>query len=129
MTRQQRPEAALPPCYAMVLPGLEEIADDEITRDFHGDVRKTGGLYGIVDVMDVSPAKDNEWYVEHITVKGKHVVVRVNGKVTVDYTEPEGVKREGQFVGRLIDKGTFAFQGHDPESVVRFRNIWVKPLD
>jgi hypothetical protein len=95
----------------------------------HSDARKTGGLYGIVDVMDKSPAQDNEWYVEHIKVEGKHVVVKVDGEVTVDYTEPEGVKREGQFVGRLINKGTFALQGHDPESVVRFRNIWVKPLD
>ena len=26
-------EAELPPCYAMVFPGLEEVAGDEITRD------------------------------------------------------------------------------------------------
>lgn len=95
----------------------------------HGDWRKTGGLYGIEDVKDESPVKDEEWYVEHITVKGKHIVVRVNGEVTVDYTEPEGVEREGRFAGRLIDKGTFALQGHDPGSTVYYRQIWVKPLD
>jgi hypothetical protein len=95
----------------------------------HEDPRKTGGLYGIVDVMDVSPVEDGEWYVEHITVKGKHIVVRVNGKVTADYTEPEGVEREGRMVGRKIDKGTFALQGHDPGSVIRYRQVWVKPLD
>lgn len=95
----------------------------------HEDPRKTGGLYGIVDVMDVSPVEDGEWYVEHITVKGKHIVVRVNGKVTVDYTEPEGVEREGRMEGRKIDKGTFALQGHDPGSVIRYRQVWVKPLD
>jgi 23S rRNA G2445 N2-methylase RlmL len=35
------PEPELPPCYAMVLPGLEEIASEEITDDLGGDVRKT----------------------------------------------------------------------------------------
>ncbi len=36
-----RPTPELPPCYAMVFPGLEEVAGDEITRDFGGEVRKT----------------------------------------------------------------------------------------
>jgi 23S rRNA G2445 N2-methylase RlmL len=30
-----------PPCYAVVLPGLEEVAAEEITRDVHGDVKRT----------------------------------------------------------------------------------------
>jgi tRNA (guanine6-N2)-methyltransferase len=34
-------EPELPPCYAMVLPGLEEVASEEITQDLGGDVRKT----------------------------------------------------------------------------------------
>lgn len=95
----------------------------------HSDFRKTGGLYGIVDVIDVSPAADNEWFVEHVAVRGKQITVRVNGEVTVSYTEPEGAKREGRYVGRLIDQGTIALQGHDPGSVVRFRQVWIKPLD
>src|SRR5688572_20440700 len=37
--RQAEPE--LPPCYAMVLPGLEEVAADEITRELGGEVKKT----------------------------------------------------------------------------------------
>src|SRR5690348_5355150 len=40
MQRKSRP--AQPACYAMVLPGLEEIASDEITRELHGEVKKTG---------------------------------------------------------------------------------------
>lgn len=95
----------------------------------HIDTRKTGGLYGIIDVMDVSPVEDNQWYVEHITVRGNQIVVRVNGEVTVDYTEPAGVDREDRFAGRLLSKGTFALQGHDPKSVVRYRQVWVKPLN
>jgi len=30
--------------------------------------------------------------------------------------------------GRRLSSGTFALQGHDPESTVYFRNIRVKPL-
>lgn len=95
----------------------------------HGDWRKTGGLYGVVDVKDVSPVEDGEWYTEHITVRGKRVVVRVNGKVTVDYTEPEGVERDGRFAERKLGEGTFALQGHDPGSLVRYRQVWVKLLE
>lgn len=38
--------AEVPPCYAMVLPGLEAIAAEEIASDLGGDIRKT--LRGIV---------------------------------------------------------------------------------
>jgi len=37
---RQKPE--LPPCYALVHPGLEEVAGEEIVQDFGGDVKKTG---------------------------------------------------------------------------------------
>ena len=36
----------------------------------HTDWRKTGSLYGISDVKEVF-VKDNEWFTEHIIVKGK----------------------------------------------------------
>jgi 23S rRNA G2445 N2-methylase RlmL len=38
---KHRPEPELPPCYALALPGLEEIASEEITQDLRGEVRKT----------------------------------------------------------------------------------------
>ena len=95
----------------------------------HKDARKTGGLYAVADVMDKSPAKDGEWFTQHVVVKGKHVVVKVNGKVTVDYTEPEDAQRESRMKDRLISAGTIALQGHDPGSEVHFRSIKVKVLD
>jgi 23S rRNA G2445 N2-methylase RlmL len=39
---RSRADAPLPPCYALVQPGLEEIAADEIARDLGGEVKKTG---------------------------------------------------------------------------------------
>lgn len=93
----------------------------------HTDWRRTGSLYAIQDVRD-TVAKDNEWFTEHIIVQGKHVVIKVNDKVVVDYTEPENVQRPQNMSGRVISSGTFALQGHDPKSKVFFRNIQVKPL-
>jgi 23S rRNA G2445 N2-methylase RlmL len=38
--QRRRPET--PSCYAMVIPGLEEITAEEITRDLGGEVKRTG---------------------------------------------------------------------------------------
>ena len=43
-------EVELPPCYALVFPGLEEVTADEITRDLAGQVRKTGPGYVVFRV-------------------------------------------------------------------------------
>ncbi len=92
----------------------------------HTDTRRTGGLWGVADVEE-APAKDNEWFTMDITVEGKHIVVKVNDQVVTDYTEPENVSYEGM-PGRKIASGTFCLQGHDPNSVVYYKNIKVKPL-
>lgn len=94
----------------------------------HTDPIRTGSLYNIVNVMNTAPAKDNEWFTQHIIVQGKKVTIKVNGKTTVEYTEPEGVQRPADMAGRLISKGTFAIQGHDPESKVMYKNIKVRAL-
>ena len=91
------------------------------------DWRKTGGLYAVVDVNE-PPAKDNEWFTEHIIVRDKHIIVKVNGKTTVDWTEPEDWEPPRGMPGRRISSGTFALQGHDPRSIVYYKNIMVKPL-
>ena len=94
----------------------------------HTDWRRTGSLYGISDVKEVY-VKDNEWYTEYIKVQGKRVTIKINDRVVVDYTEPENVLQErGRDSGRVLSSGTFALQGHDPNSKVYFKNILVKPL-
>lgn len=93
----------------------------------HTDWRRTGSLYGIEDVKEVF-VKDNEWYTEHITVQGKRVVIKINDKIVVDYTEPENVQRSEGDALRVLSKGTFALQGHDPKSKVYYKNIMVKIL-
>jgi hypothetical protein len=91
------------------------------------DKRKTGSLYAIVDVTE-QLVKDDEWFTQHVIVNGKRVIIKVNDKVTVDYTEPEGAERTGDFKGRLLGSGTVAIQGHDPGSEVHYRNIMLKKL-
>jgi len=93
----------------------------------HTDWKKTGSLYDVVNVKE-NFAKDNEWYSYHIIVKGKHVTIKVNDKVAVEYDEPADYKPGAQFA-RKIDQGTFALQAHDPKSIIRYSNIRVKRLD
>ncbi len=94
----------------------------------HSDPKKTGGLYDIKDVLNDSPAKDNEWFTQEVTVDGKHVVVKVNGEVTCDYTQPEGYEAPAERSGRILSSGTLALQGHDPGSEVHYRKVQVKVL-
>jgi hypothetical protein len=94
----------------------------------HSDDVRTGSLYDIVDVKDVW-VKDYEWFTEYIKVQGKRVIVKINNTVVVDYTEPEHPLRDtAAHAFRYISHGTFALQGHDPGSVVYFKNISVRPL-
>ena len=93
----------------------------------HTDWRRTGSLYGIEDVKEVY-VKDSTWFTEHVTVQGKRVIIQINDKTVVDYTEPENVKRDADDAERVISNGTFALQGHDPKSIVYFKNIMVKVL-
>lgn len=91
------------------------------------DWRRTGGLYAIQDVKE-APAADDQWFVMQVRVEGRHVVIKVDGKVTADYIEPEGVKRDKSMEGRVLRSGTFALQCHDPGSEVHYKQIRVKPL-
>jgi len=88
----------------------------------HHDPVKTGSVYGVVKLYK-TPAKDNQWWTQEIIVRGRNIVVKINGETVIDYTEPEGVKGP-----RKLSKGSFAFQAHNQGSVTYYRNIRVKPL-
>ncbi len=92
----------------------------------HSDWRRTGGLYGVEDVRE-SAATDGEWFTMHIKVVGKQITVWVNENEVINYTEPDDVNYDGM-PGRKIGSGTFCLQGHDPKSVVYYKNIQVKAL-
>lgn len=94
----------------------------------HKDPKKTGGLYAVKDVMNDAPSKDNEWFDYEIKVQGKQVVVKINGKVTADWTQPADWAPPKNMAGRCLSEGTFCLQGHDPKSTVFYKDIQVRRL-
>jgi hypothetical protein len=96
----------------------------QVNNSYVKDRVKSGSLYHVQDVLDNSPAKDDEWFTEHIIVKGDTITVKVNDKQTVEW------KQAADGTGRTIaGPGTIALQAHDPNSTVYYRNIRIKPLD
>lgn len=87
---------------------------------------KTGSLYGLVNVSK-SLSEDNKWWTQEIIVEGNKVTVKVDGQTVLEYTEPAGAQAGKPFT-RKIAEGTFGLQAHDPDSIVRYRNIRVKRL-
>ena len=107
----------------------------QVNNTYEKDPKKTGSLYGVQNVS-VAPAKDNEWFDYHILVQENHIIVKVNGETTADWVQPvdwEGIHAANPdiptaaAVGKLAS-GTFALQAHDPNSVVLYKNIRVRPL-
>jgi hypothetical protein len=100
----------------------------QVNNTYEKDPRKTGSLYQVSDVKE-QLVPDDQWYTEHIIVKGDTIVVRVNDKQVVEWKQPAdwgGVKGTPE---RRIQPGTIALQAHDANSTVFYRNIRIKPLD
>lgn len=93
----------------------------------HTDWKRSGGLYDIKDTREVY-VKDDFWYTEYIRVEGKHVIVKINDQIVTDWTQPEDFVPAKNHLKRFIATGTFALQGHDPKSVVYYKDIMVRPL-
>lgn len=95
----------------------------QVNNSFDADPRRTASLYNVDDNTEIA-FPDDEWFTMTIRVEGRHITIMVNDEVITDYTEPEDVDRGTN----VLSSGTFALQGHDPDSKVYFKNIKVKPL-
>jgi hypothetical protein len=93
----------------------------------HTDPKRTAGLYDVLDSY-AAPAPDDEWFTLYIKVEGNHVITKVNDRVIVEWTQPDGFVSPKGHASRIIDHGTFALQGHDPGSETHFKNIYVHAL-
>ncbi len=108
----------------------------QVNNTFQRDPRKSGGLYGVSDNL-IAPVGDDEWFEEHIVVRGNTVKIYVNGHLITNWVQPEdwdGLRplpngRGQSFPERKLSSGTIALQGHDPNSVVMYKNIRIKVLD
>jgi len=95
----------------------------------HGDRIRTGSLYPAFD-RSLPPAemrklivyerlhKPDEWFTQEVIAEGNHIIIKVNGKTTVDFVDKKNTYM----------KGRFALQQHDPGTVVKFKKIEVKEL-
>ncbi len=102
----------------------------QVNNTYARDPVKSGSLYHVSDVKE-APAKDDEWFTEHIIVKGDAITINVNGKQLVQWTQPPEWKDNPEFAKRQLNAtgGTIALQAHDPGSTVYYKNIRIKPLD
>lgn len=92
----------------------------------HKDRRKTGSIYAIQDILDQAPSIDNQWFDYEIRVSEKRVTIYVNGVMVNDYTESTPPKLPKKRPHVHLNQGTFAIQGHDPKSVIYFKDIKVQ---
>jgi hypothetical protein len=100
----------------------------QVNNTYMKDPVKTGSLYHVADVKEAIP-KDDEWFTEHIVVKGDTITVRVNDKQTVEWKQPAEWAGSKDFADRVISPGTISLQAHDPNSTVYYKNIRIKPLE
>ncbi|HTU22311.1 MAG TPA: DUF1080 domain-containing protein [Gemmataceae bacterium] len=93
----------------------------------HGDPKRGGTLYPSFGppkedekkiVITERLYQPNEWFTQEVIAKGNHIIIKVNGKTTVDY-----VDRKNTYT-----KGHFALQGHDPGTMVKYRKVEVIEL-
>lgn len=114
----------------------------------HTDPKKTGSLYGVLNILALAPGQqepaggkhikvekapstDGEWFDYHIKVQDRTVTIQVNGKTTVEWTQPDGfdpAKELKNMPGRKLGEGTFCIQGHDPKSTTWYKELFVKAL-
>jgi Domain of Unknown Function (DUF1080) len=83
----------------------------------HADPLRTGTLYKFVPVREQLVPPDT-WFTQEVLAVGNHIVIKVNGRTVVDFTDPDRTYREGHF----------AFQQHHPGSEVWIRKAEVLEL-
>lgn len=81
----------------------------------HQDPKKTGSLYNIKNVMEILVPPDT-WFEQHIIADGDHIIIKVNGKVTVDVTDSK------------FAAGFLALQQHNQGSIVMYKDLMYREL-
>jgi serine/threonine protein kinase/formylglycine-generating enzyme required for sulfatase activity len=110
-------------------PGFPKGCEAQINST-HADPIRTGSLYPDNRVTKWSEGerkrmvvleqlhRPGEWFTHEVIADGNHIIIKVNGKTTVDFVDEHNT----------YTKGRFALQQHDPGTVVKFRKIELKEL-
>jgi hypothetical protein len=109
--------------------GLEIQVNNTATGEgTYRERKKTASLYGVRNIYK-QLVPDDQWFTIAASVRGRNVQIRLNGTLLVDYVQPNPpVLASGSERERIVDRGTFALQCHDPGSKARYRRIRVRPL-
>jgi len=81
------------------------------------DPQRTGSLYNFVKIGE-QLVEDDTWWTQHVIAIGNRIIIKVNGKIVVDFVDEKNTWTEGHL----------AVQQHDPGSVVHYRKVQVRPL-
>jgi Domain of Unknown Function (DUF1080) len=95
-------------------------------KDGIRDVQLTGSIYDVVPPSKDATKPAGEWNKIHITAKGPHITIELNGVKTVDANLDDHKDRADKHPGLLRANGHLGFQSHDGR--VEFKNVFVKPL-
>jgi len=88
--------------------------------------RKTGSLSCVRNIYK-SMASDDKWFSLHVKVVNKHITIKVNNILVVDYVEPDEPYRTNENKGMRFSHGTFAISNYANKNV-KISNIQLQPL-
>ena len=91
----------------------------EAQVDNHDPKQFTGAIWDQVPASELR-AMDDCWLQLHVVARGPSIQVAVNGKTVVDYLSSKH---------RHCPSGWICLQGHDPNSVVEFKDVEIKVLE
>ncbi len=100
------------------------------SQEQHGtylEMKKTGSLYGIRNLYKTM-VPDDTWFELKVKVEKPRVRIWLDETLVVDFIEPARPLSKAAPALNALGKGTFAIQGHDPESHVYVRSIRVRTL-
>lgn len=93
-----------------------------------GSPQKTGSLSKIRNNF-VRTAADNEWFNLSVIVKGNHIKVIVNNKITSEYTEPDNLKRPAELANHVLSNGFLSIRKSNAEGELLIGEITILPLE
>ncbi|MDR1172926.1 MAG: DUF1080 domain-containing protein [Bacteroidales bacterium] len=88
--------------------------------------RKTGSLSCVRNIYQ-SMAADGEWFTLYVKVVEKHITIKINNILVVDYVEPDEPYRTEENKGMRIARGTFALSSYT-DTPVNISSIHLRPL-
>jgi hypothetical protein len=119
---------------AKFVPGYPPGYEAQINSTFPTDPVRTGSLYPAFNpslnadqlakiVVKDQLHKPDEWFTQEVIARGNHIIIKVNGKTTVDFVDDKNT----------YTKGHLALQQHGPaqngpDTVLHVRKIEVKEL-